>query len=103
MGAFLAAAGLIVLYVAWQANTLLTSKAPEALAAEAPSLREQFEGGGGPRLVAAIDERTGEPGSGLYLLLDADGRRLAGNLPRLPQALAEDGQGHLFSYPRFSK
>jgi signal transduction histidine kinase len=41
-----------------------------------------------------------EPGSGLYLLVDADGTRLAGNLPRLPAALAEDGQGHLFSYPR---
>jgi signal transduction histidine kinase len=103
MGAFLAAAGLIVLYVAWQANALLTSKAVEALAAEVTSLREQYEVGAAPRLIAAIDERAGEPGSGLYLLLDAEGRRLAGNLPRLPQALAQDGQGHLFSYPRFSK
>jgi signal transduction histidine kinase len=103
MGAFLAAAALIVLYVAWQANALLTSKAVEALAAEVTSLREQYEVGAAPRLIAAIDERAREPGSGLYLLLDAEGHRLAGNLPRLPQALAEDGQGHLFSYPRFSK
>ncbi len=100
MGAFLAAAALIVLYVAWQANALLTSKAVEALRAEVAGLRTQFEAGGRPRLVAAINERVSEPGSGLYLLLDADGTRLAGNLPRLPAALAEDGQGHLFSYPR---
>jgi signal transduction histidine kinase len=102
MGAFVAAAALIVVYVAWQANALLTSKAVEALAAEVTSLREQFETGGAPRLVAAIDERVKEPGSGLYLLLDAEGRRLAGNLPYLPEALTQDGQGHLFSYPRAS-
>jgi signal transduction histidine kinase len=100
MGAFVAAAALIVLYVAWQANELLTSKAVEALRAEVAGLRAQFEAGGRPRLVAAIKERVSEPGSGLYLLVDADGTRLAGNLPRLPAALAEDGQGHLFSYPR---
>jgi signal transduction histidine kinase len=103
MGAFVAAATLIVGYVAWQANALLTSKAVEALDAEVASLREQFEAGAGPRLAAAIDERVNEPGSGLYLLLDADGHRLAGNLPREPQTLAADGQGHLFSYPRLSK
>jgi signal transduction histidine kinase len=100
MGAFVAAAALIVLYVAWQANELLASKAVEALRAEVTSLRGQFETGGTPRLVAAINERVSEPGSGLYLLLGADGTRLAGNLPRLPAALAADGQGHLFSYPR---
>jgi signal transduction histidine kinase len=102
MGAFVAAAALIVLYVTWQANELLTSKAVEALRSEVASLRTQFQIGAKPRLVAAINERVGEPGSGLYLLLDADGTRLAGNLPRRPDALAEDGQGHLFSYPRAS-
>jgi signal transduction histidine kinase len=102
MGAFVAAAALIVLYVAWQANELLTSKAVEALRSEVASLRTQFEIGAKPGLVAAINERVSEPGSGLYLLLDADGTRLAGNLPRLPDALTEDGQGHLFSYPRAS-
>ncbi|MBO0765493.1 MAG: HAMP domain-containing protein [Hyphomicrobiaceae bacterium] len=102
MGAFVAAGALIVLYVAWQANALMTTKAVEALGAEVTGLREQFENGGARRVAAAIDERVNEPGSGLYLLLDADGRRLAGNLPRLPGALAQDGKGHLFSYPRAS-
>ena len=63
MGAFVAAAALIVLYVAWQANELLASKAVEALRAEVASLRGQFEAGGTPRLVAAINERVSEPGS----------------------------------------
>lgn len=103
MGAFVVAAALIVGFVAWRANELLTSKAIEALATEVTSLREQFQSGGPARLVAAINERVAEPGSGLYLLLDAGGSKLAGNLPRMPAALTEEGQGHLFSYPRGSE
>jgi signal transduction histidine kinase len=103
MGAFLAAAALIVFYVAWQANELLTSKAVEALAAEVSSLRGEFEAGAAPQLAEAINARVNAPGSGLYLLVDGDGRRLAGNLPRLPQTLAREGRGQLFSYPRISE
>jgi signal transduction histidine kinase len=98
MGAFVAAAALIVLYVAWQANALLTSKAVEALTAEVASLRGEFEARGAPRLVAVIEDRARAPGGGLYLLRDAAGQRLAGNLADVPDGLATDGQGHLFSY-----
>ena len=98
MGALVVAAGLIVAYAAWRANELLTSKAIEALTTEVASLRHQFQTGGRPRLVAAIGERVREPGSGLYLLLDADRNKLAGNLSEMPPALVADGQGHLFSY-----
>ena len=103
MGAFVAAAALIVIYVIWQANAQLTSNAVGVLDAEVASLRAQFEAGAAPRLVAAIDARVNAPGSGLYLLRDADGRRLAGNLAQVPQTFAADGRGHLFSYPRFSE
>src|SRR5262245_65473155 len=93
MGAFVVAAALIVGFVAWRANELMTSKAIEALAAEVTSLREQFQTGGPARLVASINERVAEPGSGLYLLLDAGGGKLAGNLPRLPAVFTEDRKG----------
>ncbi len=103
MGAFVAAAALIVIYVIWQANALLTSNAVVALDAEVAALRSQFEAGAAPRLVAAIEERVGAPGSGLYLLRDTEGRRLAGNLAGVPEALPADGRGHLFPYPRVSE
>jgi signal transduction histidine kinase len=106
MGAFVLAAALIVLYIAWQANELLTSKAIDALGTEVANLRAQFEAGGlqGPqRLESAIRYRVGEPGSGLYLLVDARGSKLAGNLPAVPPALVPDGQGQLFSYRRASE
>jgi signal transduction histidine kinase len=96
MGAFLAAAVLIVLYVAWQANVLLAGRALESLETETTSLRQQFALGGAQRLAEAIGKRASEPGAGLYLLLDADGKWLAGNLARLPDAL--DSHGRMFSY-----
>jgi signal transduction histidine kinase len=103
MGAFVLAALLIVLYVAWQANQLLTSKAIDAVTAEVASLREQFHAGGPSRLTHAVGERAGEPGTGLYLLLDQQGNKLAGNLPGRPSLLADDdGRGRLFSYRRAS-
>jgi len=98
LGALVVAAALIVAYVAWRANELLTSKAVEALTAEVANLREQFQAGGRPRLVAAIAERTRVPGTGLYLLLDADRNKIAGNLIGMPPTLAADGQSHVFSY-----
>jgi len=102
MGAFVVAAALIVGFIAWQANALLTARAVEAMSTEIAALREQFQAGGPPRLIAAINERVGEPGSNLYLLLDATGRKIAGNLPMMPPELADTGQGQVFTYVRTS-
>ena len=102
MGAFVVAAALIVGFVAWRANALLTTRAVEALSAEIAALREQFQAGGPPRLIGAINERVSEPGSNLYLLLDATGRKVAGNLAMMPPELADATQGQVFTYVRTS-
>jgi signal transduction histidine kinase len=102
MGLFILAAALIVGFVAWRANQLLTTKVIETLTAEVTGLREQFQAGGAARLTAAINERIGEPGSSLYFLSDAAGRKVAGNLSRLPPELVRGGQGGVFSYIRAS-
>ena len=96
MGGFVVAAALIVGFVAWQANELMTGKVIEALGAEISALREQFQAGGPDRLVAAVQERVAQPGPNIYLLVDADGRKLAGNLAAMPPELARAGQGTLF-------
>lgn len=100
MGAFVVAAALIVGFVAWRANALLTARAVEALSSEITALREQFQAGGPPRLIAAINERVGEPGSNLYLLLDTTGRKIAGNLAMMPPELSDSTQGKVFTYVR---
>src|SRR5689334_6054547 len=98
MGAFVLAGALIVGFVAWRANGLLTARAIELLTTEISALRDQFQSGGAPSLVTAINDRVAQPGSGLYLLLDASGRKIAGNLSAVPPELAESGQGGVFAY-----
>jgi signal transduction histidine kinase len=102
MGAFIIGAALIVGFVAWRANELLTTRTVEALASEVASLREQLQTGGPAGLVTAINERVAEPGANLYLLLDANGRKVAGNLSAVPPALAEGRGSEVFTYTRGS-
>ena len=93
MGAFVVAAGLIVGFIAWRANDLLTNKVVETLEAEITGLREQFQAGGAQRLAAVVGQRAGEPGSSLYLLVDAAGRKVAGSLNRVPPEFEGARQG----------
>jgi signal transduction histidine kinase len=102
MGAFILAAALIVGFVAWRANDLLTSRTVESLASEVASLREHLQTGGPAGLVMAINERVAEPGANLYLLLDANGRKVAGNLNAMPPALAKGRGSEVFTYTRGS-
>ena len=93
MGVFVLAAVLIVSFIAWRANELLTTKVIETLSAEVVGLREQFQTGGPARLRAVVGERAAEPGSGLYLLVDDTGRKLAGNLTRHSAGAVHARQG----------
>src|SRR6185503_15961533 len=98
MGAFVVAAALIVGFIAWRANDLLTNKVVETLEAEVTGLREQFQAGGAERLAAIVAQRSAQPGSSLYLLVDAAGRKVAGSLDRVPPEIESVRQGALFKY-----
>ncbi|KAB2912401.1 MAG: HAMP domain-containing protein [Hyphomicrobiaceae bacterium] len=100
LGALVLAAVLIVGFIGWRANELLTTKVIETLTAEVVGLREQFQAGGPTRLRAIVNDRSAEPGSSLYLLVDETGRKVAGNLSRMPPELADAGQGGVFRYAR---
>jgi signal transduction histidine kinase len=100
MGVFVLAAMLIVAFIAWRANELLTTKVIETLAAEVVGLREQFQAGGPARLRAVVADRAAQPASSLYLLVDETGRKIAGNLSSMPRDLADGGKGGVFRYAR---
>lgn len=102
IGVFAVAAALIVGFIAWRANELLINKTVETLSAEVLGLREQFELGGAPRLREIVASRAAEPGSSLYLLVDASGRKVAGNLTRVPPEMVHSAQGGIFRYVRSS-
>jgi signal transduction histidine kinase len=103
MGAFVLAAAAIVVFIAWRANDLLTTKVVETLAAEVTGLREQYEAGGPERLADVVAQRSAQPGSSLYLLVDSGGRKIAGNLNRVPPELEANRGGSVFRYVRLGE
>ncbi len=95
------AAGAVLSYLFWQTNDLLTVQISQTLASEEKGLREQFQLGGIGLLRETVRERARAPGNGIYLLTDAKGRKLAGNLNRMPPEL-RGTRGGPFSYQRRS-
>ena len=77
-------AGLVLGIVAWQVVKLVDAETTQTIEAEANGLAEQYEQGGIRRLGQAIEARSREPGSSLYLLTDSAGEPLAGNVRQLP-------------------
>ena len=99
---FMTIAGLVFGYMFWRTNNLLTDQVMQTVGAEVKGLREQFGVGGVRLLKATIEGRSRRPGNNLYLLTDAHGGRLAGNLNRIPPRLVETPGGGVFHYTRLS-
>jgi len=76
--------GLVLGLVGWQVGAVVDQEMTQTIEAEANGLSEQYDQGGIRRLGLILDERSREPGSSLYLLTNAAGETLAGNVARLP-------------------
>lgn len=98
VAAFLVAGAVIVAIVFWQAGALLTRQVLQTLVAEADRFEAMAKAGGSTALAAAVAEKSRSPNTGLYLLIDADNRKLAGNLNRWPPELSASPEGGLFRY-----
>jgi len=77
-------AGLVLGIVAWQVVKLVDEETSQTIEAEANGLAEQYEQGGIRKLGLVIEARSREPGATLYLLTNAAGEPLAGNIGQLP-------------------
>jgi signal transduction histidine kinase len=98
VAAYLVCAGLIVGLLLWQTNRILTEQVLETLAAEADLLAAEAKEGDTAELVRAVEARSQPGGPGLYFLADKDGKKLAGNLSRMPPELAAGQGGGVFRY-----
>ncbi|KQO71119.1 ATPase [Methylobacterium sp. Leaf465] len=77
-------------YVAWNASRALDDQMVSTIEAEINGLSEQYKVGGLRRLISAVERRAGEPGASLYLVTNAAGERLVGNIDALPTGLIVD-------------
>lgn len=95
---FLLAAALVVGFLFWQTNNLLTNQVLGVLTAEARILSSEMKVGGRAKLAETVGSMSRLQGAGLYYLADAGGVKIAGNLNRIPPELTEDAHGGVFSY-----
>lgn len=97
---FAIASAVAVAYIFWKTNVLLASNLEEAVQTEIAALDEQYRIGGPDQLRRAIAERSEMPGNSLYLVTDAEGRRLAGNLREISPELWNSTGRVVFVYRR---
>lgn len=74
----------LVAYISHSTNSILTSELRDAVDQEVTELKTQFARGGILRVVRILDNRSREPGAGLYLVTDGAGQPLVGNISDLP-------------------
>jgi signal transduction histidine kinase len=82
-------AGIVLTLIAWQVISVVEEEMEQTIEAEAKGLSDQYAQGGVRRLGAVIEARTRQPGSSLYLLTDAAGEPLAGNVDQIPIGVLE--------------
>lgn len=92
----LAAAGLGAAILA-QTNALLTETVVRELAAERDRIVAIDRAEGLAAVVTIVVERARDPQRRLYMVVDANGRKIAGNLNRWPPEIGEGGGG-LFQF-----
>ena len=76
-------AAFLLAYFAWNTRRLVTQQIVATVDAEIRGLADLYQQGGIRRLIFAIDERGGRPGSSLYLLTTAAGEGVTGNIGSL--------------------
>jgi signal transduction histidine kinase len=97
---FGAAAVVAIFYIYWNTTVLLTRQLHETIDAEIKGLAEQYTDGGLTQLVRTVADRSQTPGSSLYFVADATGRRVAGNLTSITQELLDSLGPVEFEYSR---
>jgi signal transduction histidine kinase len=82
----------LIFFLWWDTAALLDRQVDAAIRADAEGLSERWEAGGPAALVVTIRDRLAEnvDDDAIYLLVDKDRQRIAGNLDRWPPGVAAD-------------
>ena len=90
LAVFTVFAGFLILYIATNTAQLVSLQTREAVDLEFKALADQYRIGGIRRLTRVIDRRSHRPGASLYLVTNAAGARIAGNVDALPLSVLSD-------------
>ena len=83
LAAFISFALLLIVFVGQRSTDILVEQARGTIAAEVASLRRVYARGGVPLLFRQVNRKARQPGANLFLIADADGRVLAGNVAEI--------------------
>ncbi|TIP54946.1 MAG: HAMP domain-containing protein [Mesorhizobium sp.] len=102
---FAICAVLLVLYMTSLSARMLTGQTQETINDEVLGLARVYQRGGLPLLVRVVEQRSRQPGANLYLIADANGQILTGNVQSLEPGVleAEGWTTEPFSYRRFGE
>ena len=94
---------VLVVYVTATASSILQSQSQETISEEIAELGAVYQRAGIVGLVRSIDRRSRQPGASLYLMTDATGRILAGNVESLDVGVLDNTgfTARVFAYERF--
>ncbi len=87
---FAVSVGAILAYVYWNTAGLLERQTDATIRAEVQALADQYRILGLRGIVDTIERRSAERGGGIYLLADADDKRVAGNLESVPPQMIDE-------------
>ena len=83
-------ATFLIVYISINTQVLMTRQMNETIRLEVRGLVEQYRGGGLRALVRVIEDRSRQPGASIYLVTDARGLYVAGNIAALPKWVLEE-------------
>ena len=99
---FLLSTSSLYAYLYWNTVSLISGQTDAAIEADIADLSERFQKGGIPSLARRVAVLSRDPRLSIYLLVDPDGRPMAGNLNKIPD-LQETGDGwHEFEFLRIT-
>ncbi|MCR4268385.1 HAMP domain-containing sensor histidine kinase [Nitratireductor sp. ZSWI3] len=102
---FAVCATVLVIYMTSLSARMIVSQTRDAINEEVRGLDRAYQRGGLPFLVRVVEARARQPGANLYLLADANGRILSGNVESLQPGIL-DAPGWTerpFTYTRFGE
>ncbi|WP_027164855.1 HAMP domain-containing sensor histidine kinase [Mesorhizobium sp. WSM3224] len=102
---FALCAVLLVFYMTSLSASMLTTQTKDTINDEILGLGRAYQNGGLPLLVRVVEGRSRQPGANLYLIADANGQILTGNVQSLePGVIETEGwTTEPFSYQRFGE